>query len=134
MDDFGGSMARSAPVAWLLAIAAVLAVACGEPPAEVTVDPSAGPVAPQVTCLGVVAAKCTELVLQIEEQSFGAPLVAIRIVCSAPPCVERSGEVKVDAAYADGRRESSGSAWGTVGGGGAPPPQPAVAPSASPPG
>jgi hypothetical protein len=104
-------------------IVAVLAAACGEPPAEATLDPSLGPAAPQVTCLGVPASKCAEFAKQATADGGTVPLVAIRIVCSAAPCFEQSGQVAIDIVYADGRRDSTGTAWDTVRGTGAPPPQ-----------
>ena len=129
MDVFGrGSVSRIA-AGGLLVLVTALAAACGEPPSEGTPDPSAGPGAPQVVCLGVPASKCRAFVEQAAANGGTTPLVGVRIVCSAGPCVERSGQVTIDAVYADGRRESSGSGWATAGGGAPPPvavpPQPA---------
>jgi hypothetical protein len=109
-----------------VAVVAVIAVGCGDPPADATLDPSAGPVAPQVVCLGVPASKCSEFVKQATADAGTVPLVAIRIVCWVAPCFEQSGQVMIDTVYADGRRDSIGSGWGTVNAGGAPPPQPAA--------
>lgn len=111
---------------------AVFGTGCGDPPpTDSTGDPSAGPAEPQVACLGVVASMCAEFLNQAVVDGRGVPVSAIRIVCTAAPCTVRQGEVKIDVLYVNGRRNSSGSGWGSVGGGGAPAPMP-VLPDAPP--
>lgn len=110
----------------LQAAVALIAAACGDPPAPDTPSdgqaPSAGP---QIACLGLPASKCAEFLKQAVLDGRGVPVSAIRIVCTKAPCTERQGEVAIDVLYASGLRNSTGSGWSTVGGG-APPPVPAA--------
>ena len=110
---------------WLLAIVVALAAACGDPAVPpVPVAPSGTIAAPEITCLGVVPAKCREIVGDIQGGNPDNQPVAIRIVCTAAPCTELAGQVSIDLVGADGTRSSSGMGWATAGGGGPLPPVP----------
>ena len=111
----------------------VLIVACdAAPPSDAPSAPAGLPVAPNVTCLGVVATKCLEFLKDAEANGAPVAVTAIRIVCSVPPCTERQGQVKVDVLYGNGQRTSTGTGWATVDGGQVLPPQPI--PTVIPPG
>ena len=110
---------------WLLAIVVALAAACGDPAVPpVPVAPSGTIAAPEITCLGVVPAKCREIVGDIQGGNPDNQPVAIRIVCTTAPCTELAGQVSIDLVGADGTRSSSGMGWATAGGGGPLPPVP----------
>ena len=111
------SLRRRLAAILVASVTTVILAACGDPsPSDGLADPTDGPAAPNVQCLGVVASKCAEFLE--DAQSSGGPVAvtAIRIVCTAPPCTVQQGQVTVDVLYANGQRTSMGTGWATVGG------------------
>ena len=103
-------MIRTAARAACVAIVLLALAACDEEPAVVGPPPSSS----IVSCLGVPATKCEELVKRTLDGLSLDSFRSIRIACTRPPCTERSGEVTVDVVDANGRQSSTGQAWATL--------------------
>jgi hypothetical protein len=97
------------PAIRLAALAvAILVGACGGP------EPSGSPTGgPAIACVGVPQAKCDEAVASLEG-SFSAPMVEIQVTCLVAACTPIDGQLMLDVLLADGRRESTGYAYGSA--------------------
>jgi hypothetical protein len=93
---------------------------CDEDPAVVGPPPSQS----VVSCVGVPAPKCDELVTRILDGLSISSFRSIRIACTKVPCTERAGEVTIDVVDSQGRRSSTGEGWATLGEVGVPAPEP----------
>lgn len=90
----------------LLAVGLVVA-GCGIVPN----DPSVAPGEP-FACIETSPDICQQTLRDAQANADpGTTVVALRVVCTSPPCTDQGGEVSVEVAYSNGRRDSYSSAW-----------------------
>jgi len=101
-----------------VSILACLAVAFVLGACDVIAPPVPPPAAggPPLVCQGVPAQICQQGLDDARNNADpGIPVVQVRIVCTSPPCTVQNGATQVDVLYANGRRDSFGSAWESAG-------------------
>ena len=90
----------------LLAIGLVL-TGCG----IVADGPTVAPGAP-FACIETSQHICQQTLRDAQNNADpGTTVVALRVVCTSPPCTDQGGEVSVEVAYSNGRRDSYTNAW-----------------------